>query len=452
MPTYEDKDNVKIYSPSSSAPDTWRVKWKPLGRNQKWRFASFSGKTAKAAALDKARQVRRSLKLGEEGEVFRVSKREMGWVEQLRQLEDPEFWLNELAVRTKRAVKGITVAEACDRFSAEYENSVHHAAETRKDALRLSAAIKRTLGAKYLSAVTPQVVEAWRDELPGGKRYRKNCHAKLSQIFRRCAVWGWVAEGHNPSAKVPGLKIASKEAECWDLEDWRASLFFYAVRAGHWPCAKKRLSFLALCGFAGMRVSEVCGVLGERSGLLAGDVCLEERYIRVRPEVAAKLGESRYIEFVAKPANGLSEALADMLWSSLTNWLTLPEDPQEPVCARWSQEACSKELKDAGCVNEWVSNGMRHSWISSMLALGVSREWVAALAGNSPEVIRKAYRKPLREDEALSWFTLLSPATIRPGQIAETRQCDVPESAYPRPAGPGSISLPGETPLPQQSA
>ena len=55
-------------------------------------------------------------------------------------------------------------------------------------------------------------------------------------------------------------------------------------------------------------------------------------------------------------------------------------------------------------IRTWPKDGLRHMWISSMLALGVARDWVAELAGNSPEIIRTNYKRPLPEKIAQEWF------------------------------------------------
>jgi hypothetical protein len=41
-----------------------------------------------------------------------------------------------------------------------------------------------------------------------------------------------------------------------------------------------------------------------------------------------------------------------------------------------------------------------------MLALGVHRDWIAEMAGNSPGVIRTNYKRPMPEKVARKWFTL----------------------------------------------
>jgi hypothetical protein len=41
-----------------------------------------------------------------------------------------------------------------------------------------------------------------------------------------------------------------------------------------------------------------------------------------------------------------------------------------------------------------------------MLALGVHRDWIAEMAGNSPGVIRTNYKRPMPEKVGRKWFTL----------------------------------------------
>ena len=73
---------------------------------------------------------------------------------------------------------------------------------------------------------------------------------------------------------------------------------------------------------------------------------------------------------------------------------------------RKCQRLVSPELREAGLISTWPQDGLRHTWISSLLALGVSRDWVAELAGNSAGIIRTNYKRPLPEKVARAWFSL----------------------------------------------
>ena len=163
---------------------------------------------------------------------------------------------------------------------------------------------------------------------------------------------------------------------------------------------------MAFAAFAGMRPSEIQGISGERDGLDWSDIDFRRHHIRVRPEVAGKLSEPRYISLTAKPTVGLSDEIADMIWSALSSHLEPYRKNSGPVTPRKCQSYLSDELRQAGLIKSWPKDALRHTWISSMLALGVHRDWVAELAGNSSAIIRTNYKRPLPEDDARSWFRI----------------------------------------------
>ena len=101
---------------------------------------------------------------------------------------------------------------------------------------------------------------------------------------------------------------------------------------------------------------------------------------------------------------GLSKEFADQIWTTLSSWIEPHRQKTGPVSFRKCQRRVSPELREAGLIESWPKDGLRHTWISSMLALGVARDWVAELAGNSPAVIRTNYKRPLPEKQAASWF------------------------------------------------
>ena len=74
------------------------------------------------------------------------------------------------------------------------------------------------------------------------------------------------------------------------------------------------------------------------------------------------------------------------------------------MAGRKTQRDTSVELREAKVIEQWPKDGLRHTWISSMLALGVHRDWIAEMAGNSLGVIRTNYKRPLPEKVAEKWF------------------------------------------------
>ncbi len=97
------------------------------------------------------------------------------------------------------------------------------------------------------------------------------------------------------------------------------------------------------------------------------------------------------------------------MWEALSYWIEPYGNPCGPVPFRKCQRLICPELREAKLIIGWPKDVFRHTCISTLLALGVSRDWVAELAGNSPEIIRKNYRPPLPQTEAQAWFSAQSP-------------------------------------------
>lgn len=394
MPFDSEIGPVKLYSPSSPGRP-WKVVWTPLGmpRQVKDRMTK-----EKAEAL--AKEIKSQLKRGEIGRVHRITKEEYRLLELCRKLSDPERILKEAVEREENFTRE-TVAACCDRYIDEYRD--RDSAMTRNDARSKAGIIRETLGERYLDSLTERDIEEWRDnKLTGSKRYRNNILAHLRHLFERARVWGYVPKGHNPAREVSSLKIPRMEPVVWSPKTLKKCLEWY--RKSDHRDAGSKVVFLALGAFAGMRPSEIEGVVGERHGLQWEDIDFNQRHIRIRSEVAGKLAEPRYITFTEKPGAGLSKELAETMWTTLCSWIEPHRKRSGPVTFRKCQRLVSPELREAGLIKQWPKDGLRHTWISSLLALGVARDWVAELAGNSPEIIRTNYKRPLPEKVAEDWF------------------------------------------------
>lgn len=354
----------------------------------------------KGEAEKLAREIKAQLKRGEIGRIHRVTKEEHQLLEMCRQLRDPKAVLQG-ALEREVNFKRVTVAECCERYIDEYRE--RDSSMTRNDANSKAGTIRETLGERYLDSLTERDIEEWRDKkLKGSKRYRNNIHAHLRHLFERARVWGFVPKGHNPAREVPSLKVPRSEPVVWEPETLETCLNYY--QKSEKPDVGARIVFLALGAFAGMRPSEIEGVIGERDGIQWEDFDFEQRHIRIRSEVAGKLAEPRYITFTEKPEAGLSKELAETMWQTLTSLIEPHRKKAGPVTFRKCQRLVSPELREQGLIKNWPKDGLRHTWISSLLALGVSRDWVAELAGNSPEIIRTNYKRPLPEKVARQWF------------------------------------------------
>ena len=141
------------------------------------------------------------------------------------------------------------------------------------------------------------------------------------------------------------MKIPRTEPVVWEPKTLKACLKWY--QGSNKPDAGAKIVFLALGAFAGMRPSEIEGVVGERDGLQWDDIDFKQRHIRVRAEVAGKLAEPRYITFTEKPGSGLSKELAETMWTTLCSWIEPHRQDSGPVSFRKCQRLVSSELREA---------------------------------------------------------------------------------------------------------
>lgn len=394
MPFHSEIGSVKIYSPADRGRP-WRVSWTPPGMTRQ-----VKDRKTKDEAIALAKEIKGQLKRGEIGRVHRVTTEESQLLELCRKLRNPREILEE-ALQRQDNFKRATVAACCDRYIEEYRD--RDSSMTRNDATSKAGVIRETLGERYLDSLTERDIEEWRDtKLKGSNRYRNNIHAHLRHLFERARVWGYIPKGHNPAREVSSLKIPKAEPVVWSPKTLSECLEWY--RDSEKADAGAKIVFLALGAFAGMRPSEIEGVVGERDGLQWDDIDFKQRHIRVRAEVAGKLSEPRYITFTEKKGSGLTKELADTMWDTLVSWIEPHRKSSGSVCFRKCQRLVSPELREADLITNWPNDGLRHTWISSLLALGVSRDWVAEMAGNSPGIIRTNYKRPLPEKIALSWF------------------------------------------------
>ena len=65
-----------------------------------------------------------------------------------------------------------------------------------------------------------------------------------------------------------------------------------------------------------------------------------------------------------------------------------------------------------GVPDTWPQDVLRHSYGTYRLALKKSRSQVADEMGNSPEIIKKHYRRPVPERTAQAWFAIRPPDNL----------------------------------------
>lgn len=116
----------------------------------------------------------------------------------------------------------------------------------------------------------------------------------------------------------------------------------------------------------------------------------ERGYVNLDEKIVLKTQTQRFV-----PINDKAREL-------LIAW----EREKGKCCPFHSREEISKLARAAGIISEWPQDVLRHSYISYRIAQGASKGKVAEEAGNSEQVIRKNYRRPLRAEDGAAWFKI----------------------------------------------
>ena len=386
-----DHSPVYVYAPREGAKrERWNVYWNsPDGPQRRQRVA-------KKDALKLAEDIGRQLKRSRPGSIVSaITPEHQQLLELCGQLDHPRQVLLDAIEKQRLTAKRVSVAELCERWRVHHENSP---IATRKSVQRRTKVIEATLGDRFADALSFAIIRDWQTStLTGSNRHRNNHLAELRTLLNFAAKAELLPDGFNPARKVPMLKTDKAEPSTWTPETLRLVL-------GH--AREKLVPFVALGAFAGMRPSEIAGVVGERDGLQWEDIDFSRRHIRIRPEVAGKTGAPRYIEFTENKEAGFSEELANALWATLVSWLQPYRILNGPVAPRKSAEYISRELRAAKIIEEWPADVLRHSFISYLLALTPNKHFVAKQAGNSPEIIEKNYLAPTPKPLGEAWFAV----------------------------------------------
>ncbi|MCH7225118.1 tyrosine-type recombinase/integrase [Haloferula sp. A504] len=235
-------------------------------------------------------------------------------------------------------------------------------------------------GGELIGLVTTKDFEKWFRQLPGTKNYANKVRAELVTFFRKAQVWGYLPEGEVVPAKIAPHRLEKKEPAIFSVE--KAQEVLGKVRDDCVP-------YVAIGLFAGLRPFELA-CPGETRSLRWEDIDFEKGYIKVRAEVD---GKNRIARWVKMSAN-------------LMEWLLPYRKLEGKVAMTRAAVIVSKDLRDKGVIKDWPCDVMRHSFCSYLLAKEQNIGLVAEQAGNSPEMIRKHYRRPLTQEEGEAWFEI----------------------------------------------
>lgn len=241
-------------------------------------------------------------------------------------------------------------------------------------------------GKEYIGLITAKQVEDWLRKLPGSRAYANKVRAEVITFFRKAQLWGCLPEGTVAPAKIPPYKVERKEPAIFTMK--QAKEVLAKVR-------KDCVPYVAIGLFAGLRPFELA-YPGERKSLRWEDIDFTKGYIKVRAEVDGKNQTARYVK----------------MSPNLIEWLLPYRKRKGKIALTRAAVIVSKDLRDKGVIESWENDVMRHSFCSYLLAKEQNIGLVAEQAGNSPEMIKKHYRRPLTYEEGEAWFQ------IRPQNVA----------------------------------
>ena len=282
--------------------------------------------------------------------------------------------VEEFLRRTKGVTLGTTVSEVVEELIIAKEQD----GMSRRYLLQLRSILR--LFAKAFPGpimhVRSEEIDSWLRASKLAPISRNNRLTVLRVLFNFAKQRSYVPASEKSAAEmVAKVKVKSADAEIFQPEEMEKLL-----RAA----PEILLPFLAIGGFAGLRVAEL-------SRLDWKAIDMERRIIHLRADQA-------------KTASRRIVPMSD----NLVAWLSLVKDRDGPVMEQIALPRKATVLaRKIGL--SWPNNVLRHSYISYRLATIQDVNQVALEAGNSPAIIFRNYRELVTEEAAEKWFSIMPP-------------------------------------------
>ncbi len=240
--------------------------------------------------------------------------------------------------------------------------------------------LREAMGGQHIAKVTGDTVRTYLDSIPFSPRTRINIRLRMSKFFNFCKGKGWIEK--NPCEEV---EIKAKRADTKILSVDEAKNLL--AKAAESEFKSVTVPYAALCLFAGLRP-------GEAEQLDWQHVHFKTKTIEVLSHTS-KTRDTRFVQMEPtlikwlKPYAKKSGRIVGVNFR--------PKFEAVRLAAGYDPE--DKETK-------WVQDIMRHSYASYWLAIHQNRAQLAELMGNSVEVIRAHYRRPILKSEAAKYWAL----------------------------------------------
>jgi integrase len=280
----------------------------------------------------------------------------------------------EAGVTVERIVEEMLLAKTQDRLS-----SMHI-----KDLRSLYHRFARAFPGAISEITTPQL-DAWIRKGEFTITTRNNRLRRMKMLFTFAKERGYLPK--NEPTAIEMLKPVKSLA--LDVGLFTPGEMDRLMQAA----SPQMIPFLAIGGFAGLRVEEIC-----------------------RLDWSAVHLDRRMIELRASQAKTASRRIVPMS-ENLAAWLAPLARQGAVIPNRLFTEKVRKFAHEIGV--GWPRNALRHSYISYRVAEIQNVAQVALEAGNSPAIIFKHYRELVTREDAQKWFSIF-PANASASSCIDT--------------------------------
>ena len=262
-----------------------------------------------------------------------------------------------------------------------------------------SEVIKSSLGALPVATIAPSHLNDFLDSLPFTRTTRTAYRTQLSGFLKFCRTKGWMRHSPIDQVPVPGRDPGPIEiltpSEMEDLLE----------AATTDVDARTLLPVITLGAFAGLRPDEAKQIRWENIDLSSetphADVLPETsktRFRRCPPLNQTCLSWLRGCRQTSGMVSGSSQQHFRKSWQRVR------------MMAGWHvTKASQRKAKANGeLVRPWPKDCLRHSFASYWLPIHSNRPLLAEVMGNSVDVIRDHYLKPIKPGIAERYWALLA--------------------------------------------
>lgn len=258
-----------------------------------------------------------------------------------------------------------------------------------------------------MTDLSHQEIEAFLSRAYQGNRYFNNARAEIATFFSWCRQEHFLPDVDTEAHKVGKRREIEEAVTIFSPQEFEAIL--EAVRVDLIP-------YLALSAFGGLRPSEA-----QRVDWKCIDWQRQEGHIEIKATVARKTYRNRFV-----PLNDALRAFLE------------PFRKEEGLVCHWKlpqtlliEDYKKIREKSPKLPRKWPADVLRHSFGSYRLKQTEDRARTAEEMGNSPDIIKRHYRRPITGEQARLWFAIRPPSDFGDRVAAWKRSIAEPKRLPP---------------------